>query len=738
VRDASQRLALLAACLLWLTPLRSAAAPSSILDARIIDKSTGKPVPNAEVTILGYPGERFTGADGRIVWQPAPPPPFEVLVIMPGGRFMKPILVETLPEAGTVDLQVEVLINESVTVAAGAAPSIETTPASGTTLVTASDLQTRAPANIAQALENVAGVSTVSEGQSAVPAIRGFASGRTLILLDGARITSERRVGPSATFLDPFVLESLEVSRGPGSVAYGSDAFGGVISAQTRRVAPGAPLGFRFIGSLGTGVPEVRGAVEVSKGVDHGSVLFQAHARDFDDYRSPQGDVLNSGASDSGFLVRGEHEVGPGILSVGWQSDFGRDIDRPRNNSQTVRFYYPTEDSNRFTTTYNLHNFQGLERLSLTGFLGTYAVVTDQDRFATATQPRSIERADVDANDFQFRALGERGAGRAHVEFGVDVSGRYDLEALDERVLYDLAGDVIQTTTNVSVENAHRTDTGIFGSIQAPLAERVLFAGGLRGDWITTENTGGYFGDRSTSNGAMSGYGAITVSAGRFGVSGQVARGFRDPVLSDRYFRGPSGRGFITGNPDLEPETSLQLDGAVRYTSGRWRAAFYLFHYRIHDLVERYQTDPDFFFFRNRGRARVQGVEIEGQGDLGRGLTLELAGQVTGGRSLDDDKYLDTIPPASLTAQLRKQLSTKGFTQMRLAAFARDTRPGPTERETPGYLVIDLSGGWRLADALELRFLGRNVLDQEYLVSPDTRTVLAPGASLVATVLGRF
>ena len=46
----------------------------------------------------------------------------------------------------------------------------------------------------------------------------------------------------------------------------------------------------------------------------------------------------------------------------------------------------------------------------------------------------------------------------------------------------------------------------------------------------------------------------------------QVARGFRDPVLSDRYFRGPSGRGFITGNPDLDPETSVQFDVGVRYT----------------------------------------------------------------------------------------------------------------------------------------------------------------------------
>ena len=43
-------------------------------------------------------------------------------------------------------------------------------------------------------------------------------------------------------------------------------------------------------------------------------------------------------------------------------------------------------------------------------------------------------------------------------------------------------------------------------------------------------------------------------------MTAQVARGFRDPILSDRFYRGPVGRGFIEGNPDLKPETSLQFD----------------------------------------------------------------------------------------------------------------------------------------------------------------------------------
>jgi outer membrane receptor protein involved in Fe transport len=716
----------------------AAAGPALALEGRIVDSRTGQPVANAEVSILGRPGVARTDADGRFRWEPDPAPPFEVLVIMAGGQHAKPVLVEAVPAGGPLTVTIEPLVEESVTVSA-AAPSIVATAASGTTTVSGRDLEVRQPANLAQALETVAGVSTASEGQAAVPVVRGLAKGRTLILIDGARVTSERRVGPSATFLDPFSLEGVEVARGPGSVAYGSDAFGGVIFARTRRVEPGSPLGMRFEGTGGVGVPHGKAGLEVSKGVARGGVVAQTHYREFADYRSPRGDVSNSGSRDFGFLVRGEHQAGPGYLAAGWQTDFSRDVERPRNNSQTVRFYYPTEDSHRFTSSYELGRVGGWNRIGFTGFLGSSAVVTDQDRFATATAPRSIERADVSARDFELRAFAERLFGPAKVEFGMNSSGRFDLEALDIGIVYDEAGNVADTTTNVSIESARRTDLGAYVSLEAAFTPTLTLSAGTRGDGITTRNSGGYFGDYSTSNGAVSGFASLTAgSFGGFSVTGQVARGFREAGLSDRYYRGPTGRGFITGNPELEPETSLQFDVAVRQVLPRLRLAAYAYHYRIHDLIERYEAEPDFFFFRNRGRAEIRGFEIEAQADLGGSFTVELAGQVSRGRALDDDTYLDDIPPESLSVQLRRQFGTRGAAQIRGAAYARDDRPGPTERETPGYGLMDASGSLFVSEALEFRLLARNVFDKEYLLSPDPRTVPAPGASLALTAVVRL
>jgi outer membrane receptor protein involved in Fe transport len=493
-------------------------------------------------------------------------------------------------------------------------------------------------------------------------------------------------------------------------------------------------------GTIGGGVPDRRGSFEVSKGLDRGGVLVQAHVRRAEDYDGPDGDtVLNSGWEDQGVLLQVTHALGKGLVSAAWQSDYGRDVERPRNNSNTVRFYYPYEDSHRFTASYERPGVAGFRQFTLTGFLGSYAQRTDQDRYATPTTGRSIERADVSANDYHVKASADRLVHHARLEIGVDVNGRYDLEALDIIQAYSTSGALTRDTTNVSVEDAYRTDVGAYAQIDANVSRVVSLAGGLRGDHVGTTNTGGYFGDRSTSNGAASGFGALTVGpfAG-LSFTTQVSRGFRDPTLSDRYFRGPSGRGFITGNPDLQPETSLQFDVAVRYAARRAQIAAYVYHYRVDDLIERYQTDPDFFYFRNRGRAQLRGFELEARTDLGRGYSIEFGAQVAEGEALDDGIALDDVAPVTVSLLGRKAFGERVYAHARLAMAADDDRPGPSEVAVPGATLIDLGGGWRIGPALELRGFVRNLLDETYYSSPDPRRVYAPGRSASLTLAVQF
>lgn len=68
------------------------------------------------------------------------------------------------------------------------------------------------------------------------PMIRGFATNRLLIAVDGIRMNNAIfRSGnlQNVISLDPFSIERTEVYFGPGSVIYGSDAIGGVMSFST-------------------------------------------------------------------------------------------------------------------------------------------------------------------------------------------------------------------------------------------------------------------------------------------------------------------------------------------------------------------------------------------------------------------------------------------------------------------------------------------------------------------------
>ncbi|MCB0572854.1 MAG: TonB-dependent receptor plug domain-containing protein, partial [Phaeodactylibacter sp.] len=68
------------------------------------------------------------------------------------------------------------------------------------------------------------------------PMIRGFATNRLLITVDGVRMnTAIFRSGnlQNVISLDPFAIERTEVLFGPGSVMYGSDAIAGVMGFYT-------------------------------------------------------------------------------------------------------------------------------------------------------------------------------------------------------------------------------------------------------------------------------------------------------------------------------------------------------------------------------------------------------------------------------------------------------------------------------------------------------------------------
>ena len=705
------------------------------VDGRVLDARTGAPIIGAEIVIVGQRGFVRSDDAGRFRWPAVPQMPVEVIVVLPDGRVARPIRLTAIDVTKELTLTLDAIVTELVAVT-GAAPTIDSSPGAATTLMTAADLRMRHPLTLSQALEAVPGVSLISEGQSAVPAVRGLARGRTLILVDGSRASTERRAGPNASFLDPGAISTVEVARGPGSVAYGSDAFGGVIAARTRGPDYSHKIRARFTGTTGAGVPERSGDFEVSTGYGSGGVLVAVRAREFEDYHAPSGVVPNSRWHDRGARARWEHLQAAGRWSVGWQSDLGRALGRPRSDGDIIRATSPFEDSHRLTSSYERATFAGFRNVRFDALAGTSRQRTDQDRLPTLTRPRNIERADLSSHEAQLRLTGERTIGHARLHVGADVQGRYGLEALDTTLSYNLADKLTSAATAVSIESAHRTAVGLFAESDAQVARRVRVSGGLRVDSVRNTNAGGFFGNRSVSNAALAGLVAVTiVPAQRLTVTGQLARGFRDPILSDRFYRGPVGRGFIEGNPDLKPETSLQFDFTARYVAGPIRLAAAAYHYRITDLVERYAATGTLFLFRNRGRGELRGVELETQAALPRGFALEVSAETSRGRDAVEGTPLDDVAPPAISVALRHAVTARVASYVRMKAVGSHSAAGPSEVPTRSHTLADAGVGWNVAQHLALRGVMRNLLNRAYESSAGPRWVWAPGRQGSVTIV---
>lgn len=104
-------------------------------------------------------------------------------------------------------------------------------------MVMPKDFQLQNPQTAADLL-GVSGEVLIQKSQQGggSPMIRGFATSRLLIAVDGVRMnTAIFRSGnlQNIISLDPFAMERTEVMFGPGSILYGSDAIGGVMSFYT-------------------------------------------------------------------------------------------------------------------------------------------------------------------------------------------------------------------------------------------------------------------------------------------------------------------------------------------------------------------------------------------------------------------------------------------------------------------------------------------------------------------------
>ena len=168
-----------------------------------------------------------------------------------------------------------------------------------------SDFERRRPASTTRAIEQTPNLITINSNPALErPRLRGLASNRLLIVLDGERLNNVRSdptSGVSPSIVDVVQLDSCEVLSGAGSSLYGSDAMAGVINLVTpTEERRDNYLGLRFNGDLRTNGRFRRGAATINWGRSKfaarlGGSLFRENAYHIGNEEIPLSDVVRLG-----------------------------------------------------------------------------------------------------------------------------------------------------------------------------------------------------------------------------------------------------------------------------------------------------------------------------------------------------------------------------------------------------------------------------------------------------------
>lgn len=105
------------------------------------------------------------------------------------------------------------------------------------TVMTAEDVKRSGARTVGELLEDVPGVQIQNDGSQGLKrvSIRGEDAFRTLVLIDGQKISEQKSMSGSPMLIDASRIERIEVIKGPASVLYGSDAIGGVVNIITKK-----------------------------------------------------------------------------------------------------------------------------------------------------------------------------------------------------------------------------------------------------------------------------------------------------------------------------------------------------------------------------------------------------------------------------------------------------------------------------------------------------------------------
>jgi len=633
------------------------------------------------------------------------------------------------------------IIKEEITVTAEADSIIDVNLPSHRTILPSSVLTEMGAANVAEAVDKVPGVTAVGKGgYSMVPAIRGLAEHRVLLLVDGIRITSERRIGSSASFINLNDIDRIEINRGPYSVFHGSGAVGGIINIVTKSPSIGDPLKGAFQLSYNTAKEERAAFANLRGAWKKWSFMLSANGKKADDYSSPEGKIVQSYYSDYDLFMKVRKEGKNSQLYFTFLHYRGTDIGKPSPSSKFKPRWYPKEKNTLFSLGYSVQNKFQLDNLNASLYVLQTGLETQKDNLNESLIVEKRNLAEIDGINFGLKVRGGRSFGQYHnLNFGIDFFGREDINDRNIEWIFDENGTTLGEIKETSLQDARRSNFGIYIDDKIQLASFMTMNLGARFDYIRTSN----FlccGKRDVrSDKSWSAYiGTIFQLSPSVSFLANLGRSLRFPSVSELFYTGLTGRGTVFGNPSLLPEKSVNFDLGFRCLHEKFFLAVYGFNNTVSDMIQKYsESNKEEYYYSNLARGRITGIEGEFYLALMREVEVFINFHHMKGKDKESQMALNYIAPSRLALWAKFSLGCFWIEpKFTFAAAKKD--PGPLEMGIAGYSLVEMIIGCRPHKTVELLAIAQNILNKTYRLSADALGVIAPGRGIVIKAIYSF
>ena len=311
-------------------------------------------------------------------------------------------------------------------------------------------------------------------------------------------------------------------------------------------------------------------------------------------------------------------------------------------------------------------------------------------------------------------------AGTVSTRFGADFFGRRNVDAL-ETATEESSGEV---TVQKTLDNCEDNEAGLYGAMEWNVGRAVILAG-ARFAYQNQKNAS----QPATSDSALTGFAGLLVPLGAgFELASNLGSGLRFPSLSERYFSGTTGRGEVVGNPELDPERSVNFDVGLRWYGEKLFVSGFVSRNEISDYIERIEIEPELLTFVNLVSGKITGFELSGFYQFDEHWRAQFGGHVFDGRNDMDDPLADI--PASRFHLGGAWQNDSWLADVRWEQRSDITDPGPGEKTIPEASLLSASLGYRLSNGLAITLSGRNLLDEEYYNSADRKVAYSPGRSI--------